>query len=348
MRRIGALDVWTQPIPECSVPLPSAGFHLVKMGSVLPFGRFQSVAPINRAMGLKRIVRKLRRDCPGEPIVLVVLRPDVITNLKDIPVDLRVYEIRDDYVAQARTPERAARLRRSQLSILNQADLVMAISERLVSDVSTVRPDCALTRTGVEFDLFSSASAADAPAVLRELPGPRIGLVGNLNDRVDWDLVNAMAERLPEVSIAIIGPVYHATEYTLRSIEKLARHKNVHMIGSLPQEQLPSAIAALDVGIIPYRMTPVVERINPLKFLQYLSAGKPVVTTPIPCIADHHIVASIESDSIRFVNAVRQACESSHDPEAIEVRRGFARRRDWGEVAESQLRMYRAALARMD
>jgi teichuronic acid biosynthesis glycosyltransferase TuaH len=203
-----------------------------------------------------------------------------------------------------------------------------------------------LTTVGVEYSLFSTASSAEAPERLRQIPSPRVGLVGNFNDRIDWNLLELCAERLPYVSIVLIGSLYHAGPGTRASFDKLIGHANVHAIGRLPHEQLPSAIAALDVGIIPYGMSPAVERINSLKFMQYLAAGKPVVTTPIPFLADRHVLARIESDPVRFVNAVREACLEAGDPTGADLRQRYARRHDWSEIAREQLEIYGAGLAR--
>jgi glycosyltransferase involved in cell wall biosynthesis len=347
IRPTGPLDTWSRPLPELSAPPPAAGLHVVRTGSIVPFGRYRPITAINRRAGLRRIIRKLRKEFPGEPIVCVVLRPDHITDFKRIPADLRVYEMRDDYVAQAASAEDAERMQRLHESALNRADVVVAISDAIVESVRPIRPDCILIPTGVEYEMFSSASADRAPESLRAVPHPRVGLVGNLNDRVDWELIGTLAERLPEVSIVLVGSLYNASPEAHARFEELVQKKNVYAIGRLPHDQLPAATAALDVGMIPYRITAKVERINPLKFLQYLAAGKPVVTTPIPCIADQHMIASIESNPLRFVEAVREACENPDEPDRVEMRRRYARRHDWGEIVEEALSTYRAALSQL-
>ena len=60
---------------------------------------------------------------------------------------------------------------------------------------------------------------------------------------------------------------------------------NVHLLGQKPHGELPAYCKGFDVGLIPYKIDERMTFVNPLKLREYLSAGLPVVSTPVPEVA---------------------------------------------------------------
>jgi glycosyltransferase involved in cell wall biosynthesis len=315
----------------------------VTMARTLPGNRWRSIAGANRWLGMRRVLRRVR-ERTREPIVLVSQRPNLLPTLRGLPADLKVYEVRDDYAATALDDETAGRLARTHDRMLRQSDAVWAISQALVDDIRTVRPDVERTYVGVDCQAFADTGREGGPQNLRDVPRPRVGLMGNLNDRVDWDLLQRLAREHPDWHIVLVGPVYHASGSTKSAVADLARQPNVHFVSEVPDKALPAAIGALDVGLIPYRLTPATLRINPLKLYQYLAAGLPVVATPIPAVAEVRGAAAIAETFERFSSAVEAAVRTTHDAAARAARRELARTFDWQSVADHQLEMARAKL----
>jgi glycosyltransferase involved in cell wall biosynthesis len=313
------------------------------MPRTLVGGRY--IGAWNRWLGIRRVLRCVRSRASG-PILLVSQQPNLLPTLKGLPADVKAYEVRDDYAALALDDRSSARLVRSHERMLRQSDAVWAISQALIDDIRPLRPDVERTYVGVECDAFAQASVEGAPQALRELPRPRIGLVGNLNDRVDWDLIEGLARRRPDWHIALVGPVYHARRETDEAIERLQTLPNVRHLGAVPRTQLPATMAALDVGLIPYRITAATSRINPLKLYQYLATGIPVVATPIAAIAEVDDAATIASSLDDFVTAIRTAIASRQDARACAQRRRLARAFDWQVVADRQLELARRIVER--
>jgi glycosyltransferase involved in cell wall biosynthesis len=291
---------------------------------------------LNRWLGMRRVLRRLRQRS-NDAILFVCQQPNLLPTLKGLPADVKAYEVRDDYAGFALDGRAATRLERAHRRMLRESDAVWAISQALLDDVRAVRPDAERTFVGVECEAFAHASTEGAPEALRELPRPRIGLIGNLNDRVDWELIEGLALRRPDWQIALVGPVYHARPETSAALERLQHLPNVRYIGAVARTQLPAAMAALDVGLIPYRITHATSRINPLKLYQYLAAGIPVVATPIAAIAEVENAATIASSIDEFVPAVRAAIASRQDARACAARRRLAQAFDWQVVADRQL-----------
>jgi glycosyltransferase involved in cell wall biosynthesis len=229
--------------------------------------------------------------------------------------------------------------------MLHSSDLVVAISERLVEDIKPVRPDVQLTFVGVEREFFLPPDEQRIPTALRAIPGPRVGTLGNLNDRTDWELLELVARARPTWNVVIIGPLYMPGPLTLAGVERLKRLSNVHFLPAVDQADIPATIAGLDVCLIPYCISEAVERINPLKLYQYLAAGKPVVSTAIPAVKPFADVVGWTQTHEEFLSATDRALAEAADPQKREARRAVAQRYTWDAVAEHQLDIFRRALA---
>ena len=350
---VDPMNVW-RDAPEMSPPpgpghlpaLDRPGVHRARMRRLLPLGRFRLISLAHRYLAMREMLHAIARRAHGRKVVFVAQHPEFLPTLSGLPADLTVYEVRDDYAALAPDAASRKRIERAHRRMLESSDLVLAISERLVGDIRPIRPDVELTSVGVEREFFEATDDSAAPAALRALPHPRIGMIGNLNDRVSWDLLARLARERPDLTLAIVGPVYNASDGTRTAIRQLETMRNVTFVGAVAQHDIPSTIAALDVCLIPYRLSQAVERINPLKLYQYLAAGKPVVSTAIPTVERFgNVVAYCRSDE-EFVRAVDGALSSGENANQREARRLAAIPYTWDAVVQHQLDAFARALAR--
>ena len=113
---------------------------------------------------------------------------------------------------------------------------------------------------------------------MHDLSPPVVGLIGQLSERIDLDALNAIADA--GFSLLIVGPLDPRWEQ--RRFKELTSRSHVHYAGPVPANAIPSYLAAIDVGITPYRDTPFNRASFPLKTLEYLGAGVPVVSTDLP------------------------------------------------------------------
>jgi len=153
----------------------------------------------------------------------------------------------------------------------------------LLEEVARTRPDALLVRNGVEYDHFARAQCADrgtpppdlAPIVARGRP--IVGYHGALARWFDYDLVAEVARRRPDLSFVLIGSDF---DFTLRETA-LLRLPNVTWLGPKPYAQLPSHLAWVDAGMIPFRPSAVTHATSPIKLFEYMAAGIPVVISPM-------------------------------------------------------------------
>lgn len=120
------------------------------------------------------------------------------------------------------------------------------------------------------------AEGLAVPEVLAKLPRPLAGYVGNLRDRIDWELIRATAVAMPDVHFAIVGG--GAREGDTAAVEVLP---NVTFTGVVPYEQVHGCIGAFDVALVPHLKNALTTSMNPLKVYNYFAAGRPIVSTEV-------------------------------------------------------------------
>jgi glycosyltransferase involved in cell wall biosynthesis len=207
---------------------------------------------------------------------------------------------------------------------------------------------------GVDAPHFAAQFSPDAvPADIRSLPRPVIGYFGAINERMDPEILLHLSEQMPKASLVLIGPVYQrfrsfpapgeagAKGESAHSI--LRKRPNVHFLGAKSYDILPAYLSAFDCAIVPYRLVDGVEFVQPVKILEYMAGGKPVVSTAIPDVVKFYAgVIRVASDKEDFVQKVREAIdEGSARSEEYAV---LATERGWSDMADEFETLIRAAL----
>lgn len=182
----------------------------------------------------------------------------------------------DDYVAGARLMGLSVRYQRKQeRRALARADVVAAVSSRLVQRWQELGAEPALIPNGC---WPTDTQAAQVPPDVQDLPRPVVGLIGQLSERIDLDVLDAVADS--GLSLLIVGPLDPRWEH--QRFAEFIERSQVHYVGPVPADMVPSYLAAIDVGITPYGDTPFNRASFPLKTLEYLGAGRPVVSADLP------------------------------------------------------------------
>lgn len=223
-----------------------------------------------------------------------------------------------------------ARLADGDRRLAERSDLVVAVSEAEARELRSRGLEAAHLPNGCDASFYAGADdAPDPPDV--ELPGPIAGFVGHLNSRTDLALLEAIAAS--GVSLLLIGP--HDPAFEPARFRALIEGRNVSHLGPRPFEQLLPYLKAIDVGIVPYGNTQFNRRSFPLKTLEYLAAGRPVVATPLPAArwleTDLVTLAETPGD---FAAAVLRQAPLARQPALVRERRAVAARHSWPARAE--------------
>jgi UDP-galactopyranose mutase len=113
------------------------------------------------------------------------------------------------------------------------------------------------------------------PADQAEIPHPRVGFFGVIDERMDLTLIAELADQRPDLQLVMIGPVVKI------AADSLPLRPNLHWLGSKSYHELPSYLAGWDVAMMPFARCDATRFISPTKTPEYLAAGKPVVSTSI-------------------------------------------------------------------
>jgi glycosyltransferase involved in cell wall biosynthesis len=242
---------------------------------VIPAHGRPALQALNRRLLRLQVRRAMRRLGFRRPLNWV-FNPAAAVVAGSLGEETLIYYCVDQYTVFRGVA--SAALADLELRLLQRADLVLVSSARLYQSKSLLHPRTRLVRHGVDYEHFLLAldPALEVPAEIARLPRPIIGYFGLIAaDWVDLELLLAIARRFASGSLVLLGKV-------TMDVSALERLPNVHLLGRKPYETLPAYAKGFDAAIIPFPVSEVTLNANPLKAREYLAAGLPVVSTPIP------------------------------------------------------------------
>lgn len=258
------------------------------------------------------------------PIIWTRVPSDTVWNaIAGLPRSMLIYQAVDRITYSPMVPSYARpRLVRSERLFAESADLVFASAHGLYEEKRKSNPNTHFFPNGVDPDLFSRDATPNEH--LKTMAHPIIGFVGSLGPWVDYDLLRQAASMTPEWSYVMVGPVNAGID--LKPLQALP---NVHFTGAVPHAELPSYLATFDCGLIPYLINDFTEYTFPSKMAEYLAAGLPVVSTPLPELSPYsHVVTCVE-DAEDLVQAVRSYLDDDTSESSREERVRVARSLSW-------------------
>jgi glycosyltransferase involved in cell wall biosynthesis len=181
--------------------------------------------------------------------------------------------------------------------------------------------------------LFRSGVETGHYAASRTLRSDRdrkvAGYVGVVDERLDLGLIGALAARLPDWTVRIVGPVAKIDP------ADLPQAPNLQYPGMAAYEELPAVMAGFDVALMPFALNDATRNISPTKTLEYLAAGLPVVSTRVRDVVDDYAdVVHLADDGAGFAAACRQVVLDDCDLRDRRVR-PLQARQEWDHIAES-------------
>jgi glycosyltransferase involved in cell wall biosynthesis len=242
-----------------------------------------------------------------------------------------VYYVTDDYTAGADLlGGRRGRLERAERRAADRADMVIAVSPRLAEKWRDRGKPVVVIRNGVDAAAFDHPH--DLAHVDVQIPSPIAGIVGTLSERINLDLLEHLVDT-GSVSLLLVGQAMFRSQKS--RFERLLERSNVQWLGQQDFARLPAIYEIIDVGLLPYTHSAFNQASDPLKLLEYLAAGKPVVGTGLPAVvglAAPDVV--IADDPASFAEAVLRSTRTGRDRSRQAMRRSFARGHSWERRAD--------------
>ncbi|MDF2812827.1 MAG: glycosyl transferase [Microvirga sp.] len=207
------------------------------------------------------------------PRVFWYYTPMALAFTSDLECDLCVYDNMDE-LSLFRGASQALLTMEDEL--FTRADLVFTGGMSLYEAKRDRHRSVHGFPSSIDFSHFSKArngrSDPNDQAIIRS---PRVGFFGVIDERMDLDLVAAVAERLPGLSIVMIGPVAKIDPALL------PQRANIHWLGGRTYDELPPYLSGWDIGFMPFALNDATRFISPTKTPEFLAAGVPVISTPI-------------------------------------------------------------------
>jgi glycosyltransferase involved in cell wall biosynthesis len=202
--------------------------------------------------------------------------------------------------------------------ICSNADLIFCVNDSLKKFLLENYPNSFgklhVLPNGVSRDL----KPGSVPDDIARVRGPRIGYIGVISRRIDFELVEYLARARKSFQFIFIGRKYGKVGRWMKKLEKLG---NVHFLGDKHYDLVPLYIASFDVCIIPHRIDEFTLSNDPIKVYEYLYLGKPVVSTNINIADELRKNVFIVDGKESFLKLLDIAVELSGDKNFAESQR---------------------------
>lgn len=237
----------------------------------------------------------------------------------------RVVDVVDDHRAWPNiSDEKREQLTEHYRAMLTGADKVLTNCLPVKLSMFQFHKDIAMVPNGCAVDEPSSEPThLDAYQALCKHDGPVLGFVGNLEAKIDRELLEKLSEAVPEALIVLVGSTHANPD--IRALDELP---NVLMTGVVPYPYVSAFVKRFTVGLVPHKRIELTENMNPLKVFVYLSNDVPVVATDVPNIAKFDYVWQTDSHA-QFIDAVVRLV--GDDAPTLDAKKfaEFKRRNSW-------------------
>lgn len=277
------------------------------------------------------------------PLIAYLFHPTFAPLLDALRPDRVVYHAYDLF---RMTPNWTSTEEANESRLLAAANLVLASSREIAADLQRRSgKQVEFLPNGVDYELFAAAGRHPEPAEIAAIPRPRIGYIGKISVKFDFDLLLELSQRRPDRHFVIVGPSDELPPADAEKMATLRARSNVHLFGFRPAEQIARFTAALDVGLMCYRLGNLwTQAIYPLKMHEYLACGIPVVSAAVPAVQEFGEVVRIAQTPAQWHDAIDAALQD-RGAAAVARRREVGAANSWDDRV-TQLDRHLGSMAR--
>ncbi|HUS17542.1 MAG TPA: glycosyltransferase [Chloroflexia bacterium] len=324
--------VFSEPAPDVLIcqphtPVTEPGFCAAQM-------------PVLRALMDELVTEKQIRHA-----IAWMYTPLALPLAQALPVEALVYDCMDELSMFLHAPPE---LLINEAELLATADVVFTGGQSLFQAKQGRNPYVFCFPSSVDGPHFQAAQPTAVPPLAepedqRDLPHPRLGYYGVIDERMDLELLDALASQHPEWQIVMVGPVVKIDP------ANLPRHPNLHYLGQRSYEALPAYLSGWDVCLLPFARNDATRFISPTKTVEYMAAERMIVSTPLTDVARPYGEIVFLGDSVAgFVSACERALQVSPAEREGRLRkmREVIQRTSWNTTAAGMAYQVEQALER--
>nr|WP_319491258.1 glycosyltransferase [uncultured Desulfobacter sp.] len=296
-------------------------FVLTPLVIPLPSSRFART--LNRFLLIFQIRLALKKIRKG-PVQVWSFTPDIAYALDQFNEEKVVYYCVDDHAAFSGYD--TVQVLKDEEELCRKSDLVITTSMVLQEKKKGWNPNTILVTHGVDFNHFNRAVTQNlaCPEELKNIPRPRLGFFGLIRDWVDVDLLWQIAKKRPEWHFVLIGDADSSID-----LNKYKETQNMHFLGRKLYQDLPAFCRHLDLGLIPFKVNELTHAVNPIKLREYLSAGLPVVSTPMPEVKKYDHLVKLADTPHSMEQAISNFLDSENFDEKQATRISAMSKETW-------------------
>lgn len=279
-----------EPLPVEEGGKPSANLRVISPNLHLLQPRTGSIADIKNILSDYVDTRSIK--------VGWFYSPAFVPLLQYFNFDTIVYDCMDELTLFKGA---ANELQLQERSLINKADVIFTGGKSLYESKKKLHKNVHCFPSSVDQPHFAQAlNGVTIPDDIRNIRVPIAGYFGVIDERIDLHLLDETALLNPDLSFVMIGPLAKISE------ADLPRRANIHYLGMKSYAELPGYLKAFTVAIMPFALNDATRYISPTKTLEYMAAGKPVISTPIKDVQrDYSHCVHIVESPVEFSRALR-------------------------------------------
>ena len=217
--------------------------------------------------------------------------------LEQLNFETVIYDCMDELSLFKGAPEH---LINQEKYLMAHADIIFTGGKSLYESKKQWHENVHCFPSSVDESHFAKAlNGITVPEDISNLQSPVVGYYGVIDERIDLALLHETALKLPNVSFVMIGPLAKIGE------ADLPRESNIHYLGMKSYDELPHYLKAFDIAIMPFALNDATKYISPTKTLEYMAAGKPIISTKIvDVVRDYSRCVSLIETADEFAEAI--------------------------------------------
>jgi UDP-galactopyranose mutase len=221
----------------------------------------------------KEMIDELFLRCEIHDYVLWYYTPMAMPFTRHLNPLATIYDCMDELSAFRGAPPD---MRAHEEELISRADAVFTGGRSLYEAKRARHWNVHAFPSSIEVEHFAQARVMSGdPTDQADIPHPRLGFMGVIDERMNVDLIKSIAQANPDWHVVLIGPIVKIDPGLLPEIP------NVHLLGAKLYQELPSYLAGWDVALLPFAKNESTRFISPTKTPEYLAASKPVVSTSV-------------------------------------------------------------------